>query len=120
MGFVTEEKWNALRDRMTELQIKEEDIQESFVLGAGSGGQKQNKTANCVQLRYAALDIVLKSNRTRSRQVNRYDARKKLCDMVDKIQNPGTNKQDMAILKIQKQKKRRKRRNKQKDQENSI
>ena len=43
---------NALRERMAILGIIENDIDESFILGSGSGGQKLNKTNAVVQLKY--------------------------------------------------------------------
>ena len=46
--MVRPEKLAALRERMEALGIREQDLEESFVRGSGRGGQKVNKTNNCV------------------------------------------------------------------------
>lgn len=50
--MVRPEKLAALRERMEALGIREQDLEESFVRGSGRGGQKVNKTNNCVYLRH--------------------------------------------------------------------
>ncbi|MCB1133806.1 MAG: peptide chain release factor-like protein, partial [Verrucomicrobiae bacterium] len=43
---VTQEKQEALRERMESLGVTEGDLLEKFVRGSGAGGQKINKTNN--------------------------------------------------------------------------
>ena len=50
--MVRPEKLAALKERMESLGIREQDLEESFVRGAGRGGQKVNKTNNCVYLKH--------------------------------------------------------------------
>ncbi|HEY5975325.1 MAG TPA: peptide chain release factor-like protein, partial [Geobacteraceae bacterium] len=47
---VSEEKQKALRERMAQLGVREEDLEERFVRSSGAGGQHVNKTATCVWL----------------------------------------------------------------------
>lgn len=72
-----------LAERMTHLGIVEDDLKESFVLGSGSGGQKVNKTASCVQLVHAPSGIVIKNQVSRSREANRIAAREELCTRLE-------------------------------------
>lgn len=63
--------------------VDEDDIEESFQLGSGKGGQKINKTASCVVLKHRPSGIVIKCQDTRSLQDNRRIARKRLKDRLD-------------------------------------
>jgi protein subunit release factor B len=107
MDPVSTEKWHILRERMAVLGIYEDDIQESFTLGGGPGGQKVNNTHSVVRLRYNDHTIRVKTSR--HREVNRYMARKHLCDAVSRALGISV-KQDTVIQKAIKQKKRRQRR----------
>ena len=70
---------------MAVLGIREADLEESFVLGSGKGGQKVNKTHNCVCLIHAGSGIVVRCSRDREREVNRFLARRALCDEWEHI-----------------------------------
>jgi protein subunit release factor B len=96
--------------RMERLGIKEEDLVEKFILGSGSGGQKINKTSSCVYLKHLPTGLEIKCQRERSRELNRYYARKELCDQFEeKIQKVKTERQQL-IEKKRRQKRRRSRR----------
>lgn len=45
---ITTDKLAALAQRLAALGIAEADLLEKFVRGSGAGGQKINKTSNCV------------------------------------------------------------------------
>ena len=108
------EKFDALHERMEELGIREEDLIEKFVLGSGKGGQKVNKTASCVYLKHIPTQIEIKCQQDRSREMNRFLARRELCEQVaSKIHKEKTAKQQL-IEKIRRQKKKRSRRSKEK------
>ncbi len=108
------EKLNELIKRMQQLGIKDEDIVEKFILGSGKGGQKVNKTASCVYLKHLPTGIEVKCQLQRSRELNRFFARRLLCEKLEeKYQNIKTEKQQ-EIEKIRRQKKRRSRKQKQK------
>jgi len=107
---ISKEKQEALKKRMEALGIHENDLVEKFILGSGSGGQKINKTSSCVYLKHIPTQIEVKCQRGRSREMNRFQARRELCDQIaEKIHNEKTaRKREME--KIRQQKKRRSRR----------
>jgi len=109
---VSDEKSGALVLRMEQLGIREEDIVESFIRGSGSGGQKVNKTSSCVQLLHKPTGIEVKCQRERSQAMNRFFARRELCDRVEsKIKGIQSAKQQEQE-KVRRQKRRRSRRQK--------
>lgn len=104
---IRKEKLDALNERMAELGIREEDLIEKFILGSGKGGQKINKSASCVYLKHFPTKIEVKCQQSRSRAMNRYLARKQLCEEIaSKIHQEKTAKQQ-RIEKIKRQKKKR-------------
>lgn len=99
---------------MKKLGIDEDDLIEKFILGSGKGGQKVNKTASCVYLKHLPTNIEVKCQQDRSREMNRFFARRELCDKIaHQIHKEKTAKQ-REQEKIRQQKKRRSRRLKQK------
>jgi protein subunit release factor B len=112
--MIRKEKFDELHGRMERLGIKENDLIEKFILGSGSGGQKINKTSSCVYLKHLPTGIEIKCQRERSRELNRYYARKELCDRIEeKIEHKKSERQQM-IEKIRRQKRRRSRKSKEK------
>ena len=100
-------KLNKLKLRMEALDIKEEDLVEKFVLGSGSGGQKVNKTSSTVYLKHLPSGEEVKCGEERSRAINRFLARRILCDVIEeKILGKESQKQK-DIEKIRRQKNRR-------------
>ncbi len=71
-----------IRAAMARAGLAEKDIEESFVRGAGPGGQKVNKTSSCVQLRHLPSGEVIKCRQTRSREANRWLARRELAERL--------------------------------------
>lgn len=97
-------------------ELKEEDIEESFVrgnshlfifilvistscVGSGPGGQSINKTENNVQLLHKPTGIRVSCQETRSLQTNRMLARRRLTEKLDVIENPGISKAEMRAAK---------------------
>jgi protein subunit release factor B len=111
--MLSKEKQAALQARMLSLDIREEDLIEKFIQGSGSGGQKINKTSSCVYLKHIPSAIEVKCQRERSREMNRFHARRELCDTIDEIRNGETSKRRQAIEKIRRQKRQKNRRQKQ-------
>ena len=95
---------------MAALEVREEDLEERFVLGSGSGGQKINKTASCVQLRHGPTGIEVRCQKDRSQAANRYFARRELCDQVEERVRGEKSKRQQEREKIRRQKRRRSRR----------
>ena len=104
------EKEAKLAARMLSLGIHEEDLVETFVRGAGPGGQKINKTSSCVSLAYPAMDVRVKCQASRSLSLNRYRAREELCARVAAILLGEKTKAQQEAEKIRRQKRRRSRR----------
>ncbi len=112
--MVGKEKFEKLEIRMTELGIVEDDLVEKFILGSGSGGQKINKTSSCVYLKHLKTGIEIKCQRERSRELNRYIARRELCDRIEEILYKERSKKVAEREKIRRQKRRRSRKSKEK------
>ena len=81
--MIRQEKWDELRRKMGELGIYEEDLVEKFILGSGRGGQNLQKTSSCVYLKHLPTGIEIKCQRERSRDMNRYFARRELCEKIE-------------------------------------
>ena len=86
---------------------------EKFVLGSGKGGQKVNKTASCVYLKHAPSGVEVKCQRSRSRELNRYHARRELCERLKERIEGEQSRRQQEREKIRRQKRRRSRRAKQ-------
>lgn len=71
---------DALIGEMHRWRILERDLEERFVLGSGSGGQKINKTSSCVYLKHRPSGVEVSCQETRSREKNREIARRRLCE----------------------------------------
>jgi len=108
--MVTPEKQIKLQALMERLGILEQDLDEHFIRGSGSGGQKINKTSSCVQLIHHPSGIEIRCQKTRSQADNRYWARKELCDRIEEQILGEKSKKQQAIEKIRRQKRRRSRR----------
>lgn len=107
---VSPEKKTFLLKRMENLGIEEDDLLEKFILGSGKGGQKVNKSASCVYLKHLPTGIEVKCQKERSRALNRYFARRLLCDKIEEIRFQKHSEKQRLIAKIRKQKKRRSKR----------
>lgn len=105
--MVRPEKLEALKQRMAELGIRENDLEEKFVRGSGHGGQKVNKTNNCVFLRHTPSGIAIKCHMDRSREINRFLARRELCDVYEAVLKGERSVKHQAIERMRKQKKKK-------------
>ncbi len=110
---VTPEKQAALQQRMAAIGIDEADLTEKFVRGSGAGGQKINKTNNCVFLKHEPSGVCIKCQVDRSRELNRFLARRELCEQLEGIRDGSRSAKKQAIEKMRRQKRRRSRRSKQ-------
>lgn len=114
------EKQAALKTRMVELELLEEDLVEQFILSQGRGGQKLQKTASCVRLKHLPSGIQVKCQRERSREDNRFLARRELCDRYEEEILGRETKRQKEDEKRRKRKKRRQRRYKAKTESKST
>jgi len=111
---VSTQKKRAIAKRMKELGIIDSDLIEKFILGSGKGGQKVNKTASCVYLKHLPTGIEVKCQQERSRELNRFLARRELCEKIAYEIHQEKTKKRREMEKIRQQKKRRSPRLKQK------
>ncbi len=112
--MASKEKHDQLRARMEKLGILDSDLVEKFILGSGSGGQKINKTSSCVYLKHEPSGIEIKCQQHRSQEMNRFTARRELCDKLEERLFKEKSKVQQEFEKIRRQKKRRSRRSKEK------
>jgi peptide chain release factor len=112
-AFVSPSKRQQLLEEMQRLGVREADLIEKFVLGSGKGSQKLNKTSSCVYLKHVPSGIEVKSQATRSRELNRYIARRELCaEISERILGEKSRRQQEAE-RVRRQKRRRSRRQRQ-------
>jgi peptide chain release factor len=97
---ISSEKLATLDQRMAALGIREADLLEKFVRGSGAGGQKINKTSNCVFLKHLPTGVCIKCQMDRSREMNRFLARRELCDQLDAIREGKAVAKTQAIEKM--------------------
>ncbi len=97
---ITSDKLAALEQRMVALGIAEADLLEKFVRGSGAGGQKINKTSNCVFLKHLPTGVCIKCQMDRSREMNRFLARRELCEQLEAIREGKAVAKTQAIEKM--------------------
>lgn len=95
---------------MAEAKVYEEDLEESFILGGGPGGQKVNKTSSVVRLVHVPSGLQVKCSETRSREDNRWLARRQLAETILEREHRRKSAATQAREKIRRQKRRRSRR----------
>ncbi len=101
---VSSAKVEELKARIARLGINVSLIEESFARGGGKGGQKINKTANCVQLYYPPLDIRVRCQRERRRTINRFLALRELVDQIEMKVSPETSQRLQDFERIRRRK----------------
>lgn len=109
---VSPEKESALLRWMEALGVRESDLEERFIRGGGKGGQKINKTSSCVYLMHRPTSIEIKCQRERSQALNRFLARRELCERIEARIRGEKSARQQAREKIRRQKRRRSRRQK--------
>ena len=107
---VSPEKENQLLARLTDLGIAEADLDEKFIRGGGPGGQKTNKTSSTVCLRHKPSGIEVRCSQERSQSMNRFLARRELCEKIAEKIHGEKSKKKQEQEKIRRQKRRRSRR----------
>ncbi|KAJ0395136.1 hypothetical protein ATCC90586_003600 [Pythium insidiosum] len=112
--------WRALSSRgdaaggKRPVELRAEDLEESFVKGWGKGGQKINKVRNCVLLKHVPTGLHVRCQETRSLDGNRRIARKLLLQKLDDHVNGALSKRNQKIDKLRKKKANRRSKSKQK------
>jgi protein subunit release factor B len=109
---LTTEKLATLERRMLALGISDSQLLEKFVRGSGAGGQKINKSSNCVFLKHLPSGVCIKCQVDRSREMNRFVARRELCEQLEAIRDGKAVAKTQAIEKMRRQKRPRSRNSK--------
>lgn len=102
-----------IKELMTQASVYEEDLEESFILGGGPGGQKTNKTSNVVRLVHLPSALAVRCGENRSREINRWLARRALAEQILAREQGRKTAAQQAREKVRRQKRRRSRRQKQ-------
>lgn len=102
-------KLDELGQRMADLGIHRQDLEEKFVKSSGRGGQKVNKTSSAVFIRHIPTGISVKCGKHRSQHLNRFLALRSLVDRLETQMTGSCSRQTRTIQKIRKQKQRQKR-----------
>lgn len=106
---VSTAKEQELLERMERLGIKEGDLTERFIRGSGPGGQKINKTSSCVYLMHKPSGHEVKCQADRSQSLNRFIARRELCDLIENEMLGKASEEEQRREKIRRQKRRKSR-----------
>ncbi|CAH3107913.1 unnamed protein product [Pocillopora meandrina] len=86
------------------IHLSEDDLEEKFIKGWGPGGQKVNKSSNCVQLLHKPTGITIKCHESRLLARNRVIAREILREKLDLLYNEKDSVVAKNIAKIRKRK----------------
>ncbi|MCK9604515.1 MAG: peptide chain release factor-like protein [Candidatus Omnitrophica bacterium] len=106
------DKEKSLKEMMSRLGVREEDIVERFIRAQGPGGQNVNKVSTCVHLRHLPTGIEVKCQEERFQALNRYRARQILLKKIESAILGKLSEEQKRIEKIRRQKRRRSRRSK--------
>ena len=112
--MISPEKIEAIRKLMAEASVYEDDLEESFIMGGGPGGQKTNKTSSVVRLSHGPSGVAVKVGESRNREDNRWLARRMLAETILDNEHKRKSAARQKAEKIRRQKRRRSRRQKQK------
>ncbi|KAI5479587.1 hypothetical protein MNV49_003324 [Pseudohyphozyma bogoriensis] len=95
--------------------LVDSEIEETWVRGSGPGGQSINKTNISCSLRHLPTGIRVQCHETRSRELNRTKARRRLQEKLDLLRNPGKSILEEKWERERKKKQAKKRKGKKKD-----
>ena len=110
--MISPETVEKIKERMALASVFEEDLEESFILGSGAGGQKVNKTSSTVRLSHAPSGMTVKYGESRSREMNRWLARRELAEKILEKTQSALSVRRQEVEKVRRQKRRRSRRQK--------
>ena len=112
--MISPETIEKIKTLMTEASVFEEDLEESFIMGGGPGGQKTNKTSSVVRLSHEPSGVAVKVGESRSREDNRWLALRMLAETILDNEHKRKSAARQKAEKVRRQKRRRSRRQKQK------
>ncbi|MBI4575589.1 MAG: peptide chain release factor-like protein [Planctomycetes bacterium] len=95
---------------MKSLGLAESEVDESFVLSRGPGGQHLQKNATCVVLVHRPTGVRVRCQESRSQGLNRFLARRRLVEKLEARRAGEDSTAEAAREKLRRQKRRRSRR----------
>ena len=110
--MISPETIEKIKALMAEASVYEDDLEESFIMGGGPGGQKTNKTSSVVRLSHEPSGVAVKVGESRSREENRWLARRMLAETILDNEHKRKSAARQKQEKIRRQKRRRSRRQK--------
>ncbi|VWU49863.1 peptide chain release factor 2, putative [Hepatocystis sp. ex Piliocolobus tephrosceles] len=112
-----ESDFEIINKKLKDIGVCSKDIIETFIKGTGKGGQKVNKTNNCVMIKYDGSNknkIIIKCHKYRCLEKNRVYARELLYNKLVSINNKvieeltyRLEKEKRKILKLSEKEKRK-------------
>lgn len=111
---VSESTYRALEERMKRLNIRWEEIGESFIRSGGAGGQNVNKVSTCVVMRHVPTGTEVRCQKERSQSLNRFLALRALVDRIESTRLGRASLERQRVEKIRRQKRKRSKRAKDK------
>lgn len=111
---VSPEKEKSLYLKMSSLGVTPDSFVETFIRASGPGGQKVNKTSSCVVLKHNPTGIEVRCQISRSQAMNRFLARRLLCEKIEAQALGRQSTEKRRIEKIRRQKRKRSKRAKEK------
>lgn len=111
---VSAPKESELLAYMDRCNLKESDLDEKFIRSGGPGGQHVNRTATCVYIKHAPTGLEVKMQKARSQGLNRFYARRRLCELIEEMDGTKVSKEAKKQDKLRKQKARRRKKSKKK------
>ena len=112
--MISPETIEKIKALMAEASVYEDDLEESFIMGGGPGGQKTNKTSSVVRLSHEPSGVAVKVGESRSREDNRWLARRMLAETILDNEHKRKSAARQKAEKVRRQKRRRSRRQNQK------
>ena len=112
--MISPETLEKIKQLMAEASVYEDDLEESFIMGGGPGGQKTNKTSSVVRLSHEPSGVAVKVGESRSREDNRWLARRMLAETILDNEHKRKSAARQKAEKIRRQKRRRSRRQREK------
>jgi len=92
------------------LKVSPGEVEESFILSGGPGGQNVNRRASCVLLRHRPTGLTVRCQQERSQALNRFLAWRRLLQRIEEHRLGQLRAEREKIEKIRRQKRRRSRR----------